>query len=390
MAAMVAAAGVAPWEKPNGEASDTVFVRRAALAITGKLPSVKLVQEYHGDKAQLVDELLASEAFVNYWTMRFCDVLRVKSEFPINLWPNAVYVYHRRVRDFVAKDEDWMDFARAVLSHQGSNFRVSEVNFLRATPRKTPQGLSEVTSLTFLGEATTVYSNYFAAVRYKPTREWKEEIVYFDGAGPEAFVDEVMQRNEETVRRNFMNIIAQAMFGPETKMTLGKTKLNVRAVVRAFALSPEFSAGSITGSYKPFRLDAEVIDDALSTLTGAGHNFTSIAPEPFTFLPSARPSVCIEDGSISSAFLTLFGRPARDSGTTTERDNIITAKQRLYLYNSGALWNRLSKLKQKSEQLYWLLYSRAPTAEERATIANANSRDVAWCLINSREFLYQH
>ena len=31
--------------------------------------------------------------------MKWCDLLRVKSEFPINLWPNAVQAYHRWVRD---------------------------------------------------------------------------------------------------------------------------------------------------------------------------------------------------------------------------------------------------------------------------------------------------
>ena len=43
--------------------------------------------------------LLEREEFADYWAMKWSDVLRVKSEFPINLWPNAVQAYHRWIRD---------------------------------------------------------------------------------------------------------------------------------------------------------------------------------------------------------------------------------------------------------------------------------------------------
>ena len=75
--------------------------------------------------------------------MRFCDVLRVKSEFPINLWPNAVYVYHARIRSFVESGETWEHFGRALLTSQGSDFRDAEVNFFRATDRRGPEGWAE-------------------------------------------------------------------------------------------------------------------------------------------------------------------------------------------------------------------------------------------------------
>ena len=32
---------------------------------------------------------VTQEEFADYWTMKWCDLLRVKAEFPINLWPNA-------------------------------------------------------------------------------------------------------------------------------------------------------------------------------------------------------------------------------------------------------------------------------------------------------------
>ena len=88
--------GVYPWERPDGMATDPVMVRRLYLDLAGRIPTKDEALEYvssqaEGKRAELVDRLLGSSEFADYWAMRFCDILRVKSEFPINLWPNAVY-----------------------------------------------------------------------------------------------------------------------------------------------------------------------------------------------------------------------------------------------------------------------------------------------------------
>ena len=140
------------WERPDGSATDSVMVRRLYLDLAGRIPTKSEAQSYVGSKlpekrARLVDTLLTSQEFADYWAMRFCDILRVKSEFPINLWPNAVYVYHARVRSFVERNESWESFGRALLTSQGSNFRDAEVNFFRATDKRTPDGWAEAVCL---------------------------------------------------------------------------------------------------------------------------------------------------------------------------------------------------------------------------------------------------
>ena len=40
----------------------------------------------------------------------------------------------------------------------------------------------------------------------------------------------------------------------------------------------------------------------------------SAIPEPFTFIPEDQRSIALPDGSITSPFLDLFGRPPRDTG----------------------------------------------------------------------------
>ena len=53
------------------------------------------------------------------------------------------------------------------------------------------------------------------------------------------------------------------------------------------------------------------------------------------------PAIALPDGSITSSFLELFGRSSRDSGLESERNNRITAGQRLHLLNSSHIRNKL-------------------------------------------------
>ncbi|MBO5821781.1 MAG: hypothetical protein J6R86_02060, partial [Lentisphaeria bacterium] len=106
------------------------------------------------------------------------------------------------------------------------------------------------------------------------------------------------------------------------------------------------------------------------------------------------------------------GRPSRDAGLMAERNNSINAKQRLYLFNSGALYSRVCQIMRRDEftklqfmakvdVLYWMFYSRPPTVQERTIIEKRyNARpskqrwmmqnDLAWIMVNSAEFLHRH
>ena len=426
----------APWETPSGDATPPVMVRRLYLDLAGRIPTVEEAKAFVNSKDPqrllgLVERLLASDAFADYWGMRFCDILRVKSEFPINLWPNAVYVYHRRIREFVKKDDPWDAFTRALLSATGSDFRDAEANFFRATARRTPEGLAEAAALTFLGEeyaelpASTQkeYAKYFSRVRVKNTREWKEEIVYLDpsdptGPTPVGFADWLLGPARDRFAAAFVQRVDWWLLGlrnpnPAHIDVFKKNGFRLKPLVRAIALSGAYGRGSITGGFPCRRVDAEVLDDMLCDLTGAKRDYQSIAPEPFTFLPGERRSILIEDGSITSSFLLLFGRPARDTGHLSERHNEVTAKQRLFLYNSGQIFQRLSRITDNKafrnramrdivQDLYWRFLSRPASApEEKMLLAHFNGlpkgnekwrfpKDVAWSLLNTREFLYQH
>ena len=421
----------AAWETVFGDATPAVLARRLYLDLAGRIPTVEEAKAFvrSRNRKGLVEKLLASDSFADYWSMRFCDILRVKSEFPINLWPNAVYVYHRRIREFVKKDEPWTAFTRALLSATGSDFRDAEANFFRASALRTPEGLAEAATATFLGEnyadlpekTRAEYAKYFRRVRIKNTREWKEEIVYLDpsqnGPTPAAFADYLLGPARDTFARAFVQRVDWWMLGlekpdPVHVAIFRKNGFRLKPLVRAIAMSRAYGRGSITGGFPCRRLDAEVLDDMICDLTNTKRDYQSIAPEPFTFLPKDRRSILIEDGSISNAFLLLFGRPARDTGLLSERHNEITAKQRLYLFNSGKLFRILGRITDDKafrsrpmraivQDLYWRFLSRpALPAEVDMLVAHHSAlkggarwrfpKDVAWSLMNTREFLYQH
>ena len=167
-------------------------------------------------------------------------------------------------------------------------------------------------------------------------------------------------------------------------------------------------------SYPVRRLEAEVLSDSIGVLTGNFGRYTSVIPEPFTFLPPGTRAVQIADGSISSVRLDLFGRPSRDSGKISDRNNQITGAQRLYLLNSNTIYWQVTNLgKQIGRRCKWQLerrgigeiylriLSRNPTPLEKKWIMDYQRKlpknrsgqvwpDLFWVLVNSKEFLYYH
>ena len=96
-------------------------------------------------------------------------------------------------------------------------------------------------------------------------------------------------------------------------------------------------------SYQLRRLDAEVLIDAICEVTGTTEKYSSAIPEPYTFLPEGHRSISLPDGSITSPFLEEFGRPPRDTGLESERNNRVTASQRLHMLNSTHIQRKLEQ-----------------------------------------------
>jgi hypothetical protein len=189
---------------PANPCSDAVFVRRVYLDVIGTLPTAREARAFIANpdpskRGILIDRLLEREEFADYWAMKWSDVLRIKSEFPINLWPNAVQAYHRWIRTSIRENRPYDRLVRDMLTASGSNFRVPQVNFYRAVQSKAPHALAQSVALTFMGvrpaetqDPASLASKgswsamevFFSRVGFKSTSEWKEEIVLFDPNKP--------------------------------------------------------------------------------------------------------------------------------------------------------------------------------------------------------------
>ena len=179
--------------KAPAVASDAVFLRRVALTAAGRLPSASEARDFifddtPGKHARLIEKYLNSPDYADMQAMRFADMLRIKSEFPINLWPNAVQIYHRTIHDDLLADRSLKSVFYELLTASGSNFRTAYSNFFRGSADRSPAGLAKMVLLTTMNMRETEFSKeelekfakLFSCIKYKSTYEWKEEIVYHD------------------------------------------------------------------------------------------------------------------------------------------------------------------------------------------------------------------
>ncbi|MFZ4395845.1 MAG: DUF1553 domain-containing protein [Kiritimatiellia bacterium] len=397
---------------PANPCSDAVFVRRVYLDVIGTLPTAEEARTFLQDRATnkrtvLIDRLLEREEFADYWAMRWSDLLRIKSEFPINLWPNAVQTYHRWVRASIHNNMPYDQFARALLTANGSNFREPPVNFFRAVQRKDPRTLTQAVALTFMGaradkwpaERLTGMTAFFSRVGFKSTAEWKEEIVFFDPSlgtnAPSAvfpdgttvqippdrdprvvFADWLIQPQNPWFTRNIANRVWAWLMGrgiihePDDiradnppvnaellaflEQELVANHYDLKALYRLILRSRTYQSSSIPQANDPRgeahfafypirRLEAEVLIDALNGITGTTESYVSRIPEPYTFIPKDQRAIALADASITSPFLELFGRSPRASGLASERNNQPTASQRMHLLNSSHVQRKLEQ-----------------------------------------------
>lgn len=486
---------------PSGSCSDEEFIRRVYIDVTGKLPPPEEVRKFLADdspdkRARLIDRLLDSPGYADYWALKWGDLLKIKSEYPSNLWPNAVQAYHQWIRRSIATNKPYDQFVRELLVSAGSNFRDPPANYYRASEKRDAVGFAESTALVFMGvrmecarchghpsEPWTMDDNlgmgaFFAQIAFKDTREWKEEIVYLDadavlhhprtrqvveprlldgttvelpaGKDPRAvFSDWLLDPDNPYFARNIVNRVWFWLLGrgivhepddmrpsnppsnPELLDYLAeelvKHQYDLKSIYRLILNSATYqrSAKTVPGNawddryfshYRVRRLPAEVLSDALGTVTQRWDRFSSQIPEPYSNWPEGYRAVEMPDGSVSTPFLELFGRPPRDTSYECDRDNSPSMRQALYLVSSSTLESKITGsprirawVQDKTpdekvvEELFLLTVARFPKPEEKQTALQhleensaddgARTRaiqDLMWAALNTKEFLFNH
>ncbi len=198
---------------------------------------------------------------------------------------------------------------------------------------------------------------------------------------------------------------------------LVKHKFDVKQLIRAITASRTYQLSSRPNETNAKdeqnysralfrRIDAEVLLDMVSQTTGVGEKFAGVPP-------GAR-AIQLWDSKVPHYFLKVFGRPVRLSTCECERNAEPAVAQVLHLLNAPEIQAKLSheggtvarmvrthaRDGPLVEELYLTFFSRPPTTRERAVAleylrANAGQRrqaveDLAWSLLNTLEFVFNH
>ena len=147
----------AKWDRvkvtPSDLCDDSTYLRRVHLDLTGLPPSSQVVREFLKDKtptrekrAKVVDNLLGSPAYVDYWTNKWADLLQVNRKF---LGVEGSQKFRDWIRAAVQENRPYNEFAHQILTASGSNNDNPAASYFKVL--REPDATMENTTHLFLG-----------------------------------------------------------------------------------------------------------------------------------------------------------------------------------------------------------------------------------------------
>jgi hypothetical protein len=280
--------------------------------------------------------------------------------------------------------------------------RTGEAIFAHALGTKMPASLPSGERRHLLaGWLISADNPWFA--RNLANRAW----AHFLGRGLVEPIDDVRATNPPS-NPELLDALAQYLV--ENKFDFRKL-IRLIAASRVYQLSsrPNSTNEGDTQNYSRAvfkRVEAEVLLDMVCQTTGVGEKYRGV--------PLGARAIQLWDSKVSHYFLKLFGRPVRASACECERNHEPGVAQVLHFMNSPEVHGKLTHesgtvarlvKKHKSdgplvEELYLTFFSRFPTAKEKAAAMDYLRRDpaqrrqsvedLAWSMLNSLEFIFNH
>ncbi len=135
----------------SGACSDQVFVRRVYIDTVGRLPEESEVRQFMTDTRKekrdlLIDQLLGSDDFVDYWSYQFSDVLMINGTL---LRPKAIKAYYEWLHGHLKKNTPWDKMVREIITATGNSYENGATNFYALN--QTPEDMTENVCQAFLG-----------------------------------------------------------------------------------------------------------------------------------------------------------------------------------------------------------------------------------------------
>lgn len=237
------------------------------------------------------------------------------------------------------------------------------------------------------------------------------------------------------VNRYWKHFFGRALVEPEDDMRMTNPPTNpalldglaahftesgfdMKAFIRTLCASSTYQLTSLPNQHNgadrqnysrfyPRRLPAEVLLDAIDTVTGL--------PTKFPGQPKGSRAVALPDDSFNAGnyFLTVFGRPDNSSACECERTQDSSLAQSLHLLNAKGIQEKLTgsggraaalakdprPVEERIRRLFLTAYARQPDAAETCKAVEYVTRkkgepaaweDLVWAVINTKEFLFNH
>jgi Protein of unknown function (DUF1549)/Protein of unknown function (DUF1553) len=171
---------------PSPQVSDEEFLRRPYLDLIGTLPTPKEVEEFLKDEAgnkrsKLIDKLLERPEFVDFWALKWGDLLRINRDA---LQEKGMWSFHNWVRASLRDNKPVDEFVRDIITAEGSTFTDGPVNYYQVG--RTADDWAETTSQVFLGVRMQC-----AKCHHHPFEKWSQDDYY----GMSAFFSRLGTKN---------------------------------------------------------------------------------------------------------------------------------------------------------------------------------------------------
>lgn len=121
--------------QPAGPASDAEYLRRVTLDITGHIPTAQQALDYAASpdpnkQGALLDRLLGSNEYADYWTLWFGNTFQVTSDYYDFIGIPGRNLFYNFVRSFVASDTSYQDFVTALITAAGDSHQSGAPNYI--------------------------------------------------------------------------------------------------------------------------------------------------------------------------------------------------------------------------------------------------------------------
>ena len=138
---------------PSELATDAEFMRRVYLDLTGTIPDVKTIRTFLVDqrepkvkRAELVNRLVGTPEFVDFWTNKWADLLQVNKKW---LGGQGAQSLHTWIRGAVASNMPYDKFVASFLNSEGSTIKNPPTSYYKVL--RSPDAVMENTTQLFLG-----------------------------------------------------------------------------------------------------------------------------------------------------------------------------------------------------------------------------------------------